>query len=256
MSLDLRATASERLGENEITEFFQPSDKFDTITERDTIYVIGPRGSGKSMILNYLSLPVQIERLKSKSLIEYDKTYLGVYVRCKEHYFGAVKEKLDDSGKPTSQWQKKFMHIFNLTSCEVLLRDLVKMKNYPLVNITLEEEKTCCQEICRMLDLEEKDNFSSLRNLVKSEIRSNSRKIDSSDSNFTISSFLAELQEVLIENIKDLKGKWLVILLDEYDELTFHQKQIINEIISIRKPIFKIATLPPELLTTQVWRTI
>ena len=92
MDIDVRATPTERLREEEIRTFFTPSNKFADVTEEDTIYLIGPRGSGKSMILNYLSTPVQLERYKSDSLIQYDKNNLGIYIRCTEHYFGSVKE--------------------------------------------------------------------------------------------------------------------------------------------------------------------
>ena len=250
MDIDVRATPTERLREEEIRTFFTPSNKFADVTEEDTIYLIGPRGSGKSMILNYLSTPVQLERYKSDSLIQYDKNNLGIYIRCTEHYFGSVKETLDNSGNPTELWQKKFMHLFNLTACELILRDLERMKNYPLVKIDLAEEQNICNEISSMLGINDINCFHELKSNIRKMIQLHSVDINvNSESPLTINSFLSELQKIINDQTSNSDNRSIVILLDEYHELSYFQQQVINEIISVRRPIFKIATLPPELST-------
>ncbi len=250
MGIDVRSIPTERLREEEIKIFFTPSKKSESVTEQDTVYIMGPRGSGKSMILQYLSTRIQIERFKSDSLIDYDKNNLGIYIRGTEHYFGTVKETLDKNGNPEELWQKKFTHLFNLTACELVLRDLERMKHYPLIVIDPFEEQTVCKEICSILEIENKNKFLEVKDMVREEIRNHSKNINEDfNSILTISSFLSELQEVLTESIADFKNKWIVILLDEYQELSFFQKQVISEIVSVRKPIFKVATLPPELNT-------
>ena len=250
MDIDVRATPTERLREEEIKTFFIPSNKFESVTEEDTIYLIGPRGSGKSMILNYLSTSVQLERYKSDSLIQYDRNNLGIYIRCTEHYFGSIKETLGASGNPTELWQKKFIHLFNLTACELILRDLDRMKTYPLVKVEFIEEQKICNDVSGMLGIDSKNCFYALKSKVREAIQLHSTEINvDSKSPLTISSFLSELQRIINDHVADSSNRLLVILLDEYQELSYFQQQIINEIISIRRPIFKIATLPPELST-------
>lgn len=251
VKIDLRITPTERLLTEEIHSLFTPSLKFEEILERETVFIMGPRGSGKSMVLNYLSTPVQIERLKSNSLIKYDESNLGIYIRCNEHYFGTEKELLDEINRPQESWQRRFTHIFNLTACEIIVKYLESFKEHPLIKINSQEEKDTCTELSEILDFENQYNFNDLRKRIRNEIKNFSKRNDPQlvERNLTINSFLAGVQNILQESIHDFKNRWLVILLDEYHELTEAQQQIISEILSVRKPIFKIATLPLELTT-------
>ena len=166
---------------------------------------MGPRGSDKSMILRYLS--IQIERLKSDSLIEYDKK-IGIYIRGTEHYFGTVKRILDNNGNPEELWQKKITHLFNLTACELVLRDLERMKHYSLIVIEPFEEQTVCKEVCNILGIENKNKFLEVKDLIRNEIKHHSKNIHKDlNLTLTINSFLSKLQEVLTESIADFKNK-------------------------------------------------
>lgn len=249
MTIDIKPISADRLQKNEISSLFIPVKKFEKIVERETIYLMGPKGSGKSMVLHYMSLPVQFERFKNGNEIDYDLNNLGIYLKCNEHYFGSAKEQLDNNGEPAKQWQDKFTHLFNLNVCEVLFRDLTKFKDMSF-KITSDEESKVSKIISDILGLQSCSSFENLRDTIKIEIHKtynklNKKNIDQSTAN----SFLSELQGILKDNISDFENKWLVILLDEYHELSYHQQQIISEILAIRQPLFKIGILPPEFST-------
>ena len=251
--IDLKITKAEKLHPYEISSLFIPSIEFDKIIERETVFLMGPKGAGKSMVLNYLSFPVQLERFKKNELSQFDKSFLGIYLRCNEHYFGNEKEILDEYGNPKEVWKKRFTHIFNLTVVEILSSHLTILKEHQMIKISDDEEKETCEEIKENFNINCESNFKQ----VRKEIRSKIKQIRRTDLNrvnveeYTSPSLLAELQNFLQEIIFDFKEKMLVILLDEYHELSEYQQKVISDIISIRKPLFKIASLPLGLTTAR-----
>lgn len=247
MSIDIKPIPSDRLQTEEISTLFAPLTSYAKIIERESIFLLGPKGSGKSMILHYLSMPVQFERYKSGNPEPYDQNFYGIYVNCHKHHFDRTKEKLDGKGDPTEIWKENFTHIFNLTVCDVLFRDFSKLKNSPILKISDDEEINVCKKISQVLGYDEKNSFQFLRDEIRKAINFTYANMNKKlPSTLTVTSFISELQDIFTENISDFKGKWLSILLDEYHELTHFQQQTVNEIVSIRTPVFKIATLPPE----------
>ncbi|MCV0372738.1 MAG: SIR2 family protein [Nitrosarchaeum sp.] len=253
MSIDIKPISSDHLQKNEVSALFAQLSTYEKIIERESIFLLGPKGSGKSMILHYLSMPVQFERYKSNKHEKYDKNFLGVYVNCHKHHFDRTKEKLDKNNLPTEIWKENFTHIFNLTICDVLFRDFSKLKNYPIIQINNNEETVVCKKISQILGYNEIISFESLRNKIRQEINFTYSNIHQKiSSTLTVTSFISEIQEIFEDNISQFNEKWLSILLDEYHELTYFQQQIVNEIVSIRSPVFKIATLPPEFSISRI----
>lgn len=197
------------------------------------------------MILKYLSFPVQSERSKNNSLISFDTSNVGIYIRCNEHSFGPEKSDLTGEG-PTEYWKSRFTHFVNLTICERLFGHFLA-KDLKLIDIKRFEEKQVCREVSHLFDLDTAMSFSSVSQALRYEIISLTR--DRIDHNIPISHFtniqlLTQFQSILQQYIADFSKRNLVILLDEYQELSSHQQSIFSEIISIRKPFFKIASLP------------
>ena len=58
MEIDIKPKATDRLRENEISNLFTSQNSYSKIMGRETIFIIGPRGTGKSMILRYMSMPI------------------------------------------------------------------------------------------------------------------------------------------------------------------------------------------------------
>jgi len=245
VEVDLKTIKTEGLLPNEIESLFIPTETFNTIIARNSVFIVGPKGSGKSMILNYLSFPVQIERFKNSSLIPFDTNNMGIYIRCNEHSFGPEKSDLTESG-PTEYWKRRFTHFINLTICEKVIGHFL-VKDLKLINISDDEEKEVCMELLDLFDLDTERSFKSLHKVLRHEIRALTRdRMDQSipESHFTDVQLLTQFQTMLQQNIESFNEKNLVILLDEYQELSSNQQNIFSEMISIRKPIFKIASLP------------
>lgn len=252
--IDLKIIKAEKLLPKEISSLFIPSLDFSKIIDRDTVYLIGPKGAGKSMVLNYLSFPVQIERFNQRILHEYDHSFLGIYLRCNEHYFGSEKEILGEHGIPQEIWKKRFVHLFNITVCEILIKQLIVIKEKVFFIITTSEEEIICNEIKEIFNLTSKPNFNEIQKSIRSKIK-DIRKTSITETivgECTGTSQLAELQNFLQESIKEFNEKMLVILLDEYHELSEYQQKVLSDIISVRKPLFKIASLPVGFTTSRI----
>ena len=64
--LDLRSEKTEYLTDDEVFEFFVASSEIEAITKIKNSYLVGHKGSGKSFLMKYLSLPLQLKRVSSK----------------------------------------------------------------------------------------------------------------------------------------------------------------------------------------------
>ena len=252
--IDLKITKAERLLPHEISSLFIPTLDFSKIIDRDTIFLMGPKGAGKSMVLNYLSFPVQMERFNSGKLEEYDESFLGIYLRCNEHYFGNEREIVDENNSPKNVWGIRFIHLFNLTVSEILVKQLAIIKENNFFAITNDEEVNICNEIKEIFNLTSELKFVELRKSIRTKIR-DVRKTNIAEfipEECTGISQLAEIQNFLQESIKEFNEKMLVILLDEYHELSEFQQKALSDIMSVRKPLFKIASLPVGLTTSRI----
>lgn len=247
--MDLKIIKAEKLRPNEIFSLFTSPLKFETITERNSIFIIGPKGSGKSMILNYLSLPVQLERLKTKNQIDYDSSNFGIYVRCNAHYFGADRENEENDDEQIKQWKNKFAHLFNVTICEKLFSDIESAQLNNFIKIKYSEEQKFIKEISRLFNFNNINSISKMKDILRQTRYDFSQNRIFENQFLTQPSTLSEIEQILQENINDFSQRDLVILLDEYHELSSAQQEIISDIISVRKPIFKIATVPSGFTT-------
>jgi hypothetical protein len=66
-----------------ITKLFQEPSEFDKILGRGNVILEGARGSGKTMILRYLSIEAQVAELVrfGRTSSSYDKNFVGIYLR-------------------------------------------------------------------------------------------------------------------------------------------------------------------------------
>ena len=251
MRIDIKPKAADGLHENEVSDLFTSQDTYTKIMNRETVFIMGPKGTGKSMILRYMSMPIQSERHKSKMRVLYDDEHCGVYINCSKHYFGQIKEKSNSDTQQTSIWKENFIHMFNLTVCHTLFENIENSKKYPVFQMTESEEAAACKKISIILDCEDVCSFENISNEVRKKMKHLYANFDKKEVDATtVTSFISELQDILRNKISGFKNKSLCILLDNYNELTNMQGQMINEIISLRT-IFKIATLPPKFSTAR-----
>lgn len=248
--IDLKIVKTEKLMPEEIDSLFIPTIEFNQILARDHVFMIGPKGSGKSMILHYLSFPVQMQRLTNNSKIPFDELNIGLYIKCNEHYFGSAKAISENES--IDYWQNRFCHIFNITISEKLLYHLLEFRSK--LNIPYEEEKNFCMEVNELLNLDNPLSFETCYRALRREninLFKDRENLKTPISHYSSYNFLLDLQQSLQRSILMFRNKNLIILLDEYQELSFLQQKIISEILSVRKPIFKIASLPTGLRITR-----
>ena len=124
------------------------------------------------------------------------------------------------------------------------------LREYPVFQMTKLEEETICKKISVVLGCNEICSFEHMCNEVRKKMRHLYANFDIKITDTaTVSSFISELEENLNKKISGFRNRSLCILLDNYNELTDMQRNLINEMISLRTS-FKIATLPPKFVST------
>ena len=118
------------------------------------------------------------------------------------------------------------------------------------------KKKNVSISISKLLNIEVSSSFQQLKNILRENILNFSQNKNYDVSFFTPPSLLSELEKILQDSIADFSHRDIVILLDEYHELSFAQQEIISDIISVRRPIFKIATVPAGFTTERSRKNI
>lgn len=248
VSLDLRSDKTEYLTDDEILAFFEPSNQMDAITRIRNTYIIGHKGSGKSFLLRYLSLPLQLRRKQSENEIEFDKHAIGIWIPCNAGKFGGMTE---DQKNPSldKAWVKTFTHMFNLSVLKVLLdslgliyRESKSIETSEIIDFI----KTCFHDLNLTIS---KISYENALQLIDDEISKiqgeyGNEVLNNPDRYYSDHVFLFNLRKNFQKCFKKLQKIEPVFLLDEYNELSNGQQKIINEMIRIRQPVFKMTSLP------------
>src|SRR5207249_3319175 len=104
--------------------------------------VAGSRGSGKTMLLRYLALEVQLRNSSGRTKLP----FAGFYVKCGAKLFNS--QYCRGAGDCRDRdWVDYFVHIFNLALvlriCQVL--DLLVAQN--VLNVSKEREEAFCSQL-------------------------------------------------------------------------------------------------------------
>jgi len=134
-----------------ITTLFQEPSEFDKILGRGNVIMEGARGSGKTMILKYLSIEAQIAELEreSKTPSSYDKNFVGVYLRIDA---GPFKPFINDP-KRKEEMEVLFAHYFNMLVCERIFKSLIFASERKVFKMDLETEGTIVRKIVNRLKI-------------------------------------------------------------------------------------------------------
>jgi len=119
----IEITKPDFLSAGEIQRLFEPfGDAYNRILRREHTIIFGPRDSGKSMVLKYMSLPTQLIEHKSLSNLP----FVGVYLPLSASICGPFVEAYrSDKDK---HWEM-FSHCFNLLFSEMLIGTIKNIKN-------------------------------------------------------------------------------------------------------------------------------
>ncbi|ETA67186.1 hypothetical protein MettiDRAFT_0599 [Methanolobus tindarius DSM 2278] len=220
--------------------FIEPIN-FKSISDPGNTIIEGHRGSGKSMILKYLSCEQQVKR---QFTTEWDKQNIGIYVKLKPNMMKSMKN--DRFGLYSNGWDSFFRTYINLIIGEAIVGTLEEMNN--LNNIDSNSIDNFIQEMKYLFpSLFSKNiamNSSNLRYLklgIRNLRNSLTDNWDKSNTNICFPpDFLYQLQDALKSNITPFYDKNLYILLDEYDNLDDKQQKIVNTLIKDRDFHYKI----------------
>lgn len=261
---------ADRLTHDLIANLFKrPSDYGRAVMQKNAI-VEGNRGSGKSMLLLFLSLITQIRRWKQKvSMEEFIPPFIGVYIKCSEEFFASYR----DSARGKSYYETFFRYLFNLQVYTEIIDTLERTKgHYRSIQVNEKKihknlEKLMEEELERQLHHEEiivdtktkskkgggvEFSFNALLVSLKSKMGGKEVFLNGKEKKDIIFhetpsrvDFLYRVGQT-ISDILSEEGTRLpiFILIDEFDYLTQQQQELVNEIIRIRKhPLyFKIAS--------------
>jgi len=215
--------------------FIEPIDFAMEIEPGNTI-IEGHRGSGKSMILKYLSYEAQSKRgFKEK----WDKNYIGIYLKFRSSVVITTTKKLFKGGKEA--WITYFMSYVNLLIGEEIIRTLKKAKDNK--DIKVDSDRSLVSEIIYLF-FESVPNINeekTLENLLLMIKRIRNELAQQHLSKYDIpSDFLKQLASSIKEHVKDCLDKNFYILLDEYDNLDDDQQRVVNTLIKDRDFSYKV----------------
>jgi hypothetical protein len=262
----------------ELYEFYEPLEKLIRevsgvdITGSRPVMLIGGRGTGKTMVLKFLSVEMQlkdyikndlnkltgVDNLKLKDMKKFlkNKTFIGIYLRFKTTEYGAVRGNL----------APLFMPFLSIKLAEQIFNTLLIFKRSEL--ISSRQETRIVEYFIDQIEYPKVDNINNfedvLRTIRKKIIRQFELIFDGS-SHYSKDEMNSEIRapilisknlifglaDFIFSNIKYLEGKYLFILLDEFEFLDETQIRTVSKLIkdSTETVSFKIGSrhMPPIL---------
>lgn len=207
------------------------------IIEPGNTVIEGHRGSGKSMILKYLSYEAQYKRNFKE---RWDKNYIGIYLKFRPTVVNTTTRELF-KGKDKDQWVNYFMSYVALLIGEEIIKTMKVAKDNGAISI--ESENDFVSEVKYLFfesvsDITKKGTLKNLLLIIK-KLRN-----EFSQKHFFDWTLPSDFLEQLIFSIRDYVEDWsekdFYILLDEYDNLDDEQQRVINTLIKNRSFSFKI----------------
>lgn len=263
----------------DLYEFYQPLETLIRrvsgvdITGSRPVFLIGGRGTGKTMVLKFLSFEMQLKDFMRKTLSQHkslklvsaqeiyrfleEKTFVGIYLRFRTTEYDSMKEELAQLFKP----------YLSIKLAEQLFNFLKILKSSGMIPYSL-EERISSNFIAQIREPEPKAkrSFDGVLKLIKKDLlplfetilmKRPYCTIDEISKKYTIPLVLSErvifgLSDFVFAEVDFLRGKNLFILLDELEYLNDYQKRCIGGLVKDSDEtavIFKIGSryMPKEL---------
>lgn len=206
--------------------FVHPID-FTTISSPGNVVIEGHRGSGKTVILQYLSYPNLLER-------EDPINYIGFYLKLQNSYVDTVKR----NAMREENWKIFFLHYFSLLIGEsilITLKQLMEKKK-----IILKKEKEFVERVLFRffpdIPIEITSKINTINSLYDLFVRERNRcAVSQRKHDVRLSPhFVYDFINLLEEYIEEWKNKFFYILVDEYDKLDDDQQKVVNIYVADR----------------------
>ena len=210
------------------------------------VIVMGGRGTGKTMLLKYLSNDVQIKKYASENgqCTEFlaDSSYIGVYYRFDGPTLSSFKDRRIDQ----VAWDTIFTHYFEIVIGQKFIAMLINLKENNFLNLDSNREKNLVSEILNLIDQEYDvevtgGTLQSINYVMQEKSKEVSEFINNTalcdNINFysrpiiSLGQLIFGIPKILAKIFSEFKDKDFIILLDEYENLLPQQQKIINTLI-------------------------
>ncbi len=262
---------------NIIAQYFSDphATYYSNLIRRGNVILIGTRGSGKTMLLKSLYLPVQIEIMKKegKDPHTHPLDFIGILINCERYEFKIFRENIfsyqmqhNDKDKVKHFWKQCIGHYFALFIIEEMLNTVINYGTEIGLDFKDPIYETLSKQICEICHIDfhtitSTISFASLGDILKKKRTEFSQLLYDSILNldYSIAKNRFDLSAVIevgniLKKIPRFKEARFYILLDDffYPNLADEQQKIFLELIRVRnEPLaFKIATLPGGMVFT------
>ena len=208
-----------------IAKFFVEPMVFSMLIEPGTHTIVeGDRGSGKSMMLRYISLETQL----SLPLASRHTNFIGFYIKMDP---GLIETAKKIKSQDLEHWINFFTHFLNLLITERIIDTLILCRKKTLITVNPDnEEKLCGFIVHRLLSNKQTipKNFDQLLTLIIDD-REKMATIDLRSSIIPQTSprYTYELVKHLEEFDLFFSDKSIYLLLDEVDNLDDDQMEVL-----------------------------
>src|SRR3972149_5267488 len=161
---------------------------YSNLRRRGNSILVGTRGSGKTMLLKSLYLPVHVEILKKegKDPLKYHLDFIGVLLNCERYEFKIFRENIfdyqkrhDDKDKVSHFWKQCISHYFALFIMEEMLNTVIN--HGPQVGLDFSDNlyKDLFDEVCEVCQIDKQNIKSSSSFILLGVILKEKRKNNS-----------------------------------------------------------------------------
>ena len=242
--------AAIRFTPDEMVDYFIDNHNFARfVSSQRNVFLLGDRGTGKTMILRYYSLPVQVCRAKraTPNLNNFDLTSLiGIYIPCRNTSF--AKPEPDLFGPVMGRAMSE--HFMIVAMINALAESLRAVPNL----VTASEELLLRQNIGFVLQWDlppgvpifQALQCAAMRESIQSQQTLNRRVPNSYYENaVTFATALLPLVQLLTDGVEGLKSSHFSFMFDDAESLSDMQNATLNTWIASRdtsRISFKVAT--------------
>ena len=244
---------------------------FEGLIKPDTLMpmiIVGSKGSGKTHVMKYFSYELQKIRCQAESPSMQEglakEKFIGIYIRCS----GFNSDKFNGKGVDPELWSILHSYFWELWVGERLVNVLIDLhKNGSMIDVN---EKEIVGDIMAMF-LKKKDGINTFEELNEYFIELQ-RNVDYQVQNFmflgqerpqvevllTTAKLTYDIPALLKKKIPFFKNKYILYLIDELENFSAEQQQLIQTLIR-EKPVactFRVGTRPYGVRTLKTLRGV
>ena len=219
----------------------------------------GGRGTGKTMLLKFMSNEVQIKKYLSehengRNFLR-DNSYIGAYYR----FDGPSLSSFANRNADPMVWETIFKHYFDIVVGQKYIAMFLNLKKNGCLSLNSDSEKNIVLEVLRLINPdyvseEENETLENLTALMQkmadkvfqfiNDVALGKKQEFHSQPIIRSGKLIFDIPRVFANKIPEFRNKNIIILLDEYENLLFQQQKIVNTLIKhVQRPVtFRIGT--------------